>query len=754
MLLLFGICDQESTVAVPKKKLSKINTLLTQAHALHQQHQYEQAAKLYEKLLKLAPRHLDALNLLGLLRYQQGRLEEAGKLLERAIQVNPDHKQAWLNYGNLRQQLRDLQGAVEAFQQVLRIDPNSSFALLNLGNCMRVLGRHDEADAFYLRSLAADPTYSLAWANLGKLARAKGQWERAMKTADAALDCPDPAPLGLCLWIEVHHLTKPSAELAQRAQELLSHSGSTGELLAEGQFFAHHIYGLDPQVLLRARDRVQRQIAATVEPGVSDKCPPPRAEPRTLGFISSAFRRHPVAFMALGALENLRQQGFRICIYDGRPQDDAYAQRFRACADVWHDISPMPDAEVVELIRADGVDVLFDMSGVTNHGRPRIPAMRAAPLQVKWVGGQSGPSGIPNMDAFLTDVVQSPSWADADHHERLLRMPHGYVTYTPPIDVPEPAAEPPVKRNGYITFGSLNKLAKLSIELLQVWAQILRAVPDSRLLIRTEGANEQVIQNAVAEVMEANGISRERLSFEGPAGHREFLETYNRIDIALDSFPYTGGLTTCEAMWMGVPVVALAGRFFCERHAATHLHNVGLGEWVASDTDEYIAKAIALAQDHERLAHYRIGLREQVARSPLCDYEQFTADLAGLIRAEWACRFGDIAEDVSVDMQPDAPSIERARDLLAKGNATAAINECRLLMEAGNTSAEVLELAGLAANASGHTADAVDLLRMTLDKEPERASTLEALLDIVEHLGEAEVADQLRGELARIAETE
>jgi len=652
--LPFGIrtAIERPSVANPKKLLSKIDALLDRATALHNSQRLDEAAAVYQQVLKIAPREPNALNLLGLLRHQQGRFDEAASLLQRAVQAKPDFKEAWLHYGNLHQQLRNLEAAAQAFEKALEIDPNFSLALLNMGNCLRLADRLHEADIYYVRAIAADPTYSLAWANFGKLALDKDDWKRALKAADAAVDCPNPAPLAYSLWLDVHRLDKPTAELASCFERLLEHPAVSGELVAEGQFFAHHIYGLDPRLLLFARDRVKATIEATVEPSVAAGCPSPRPEPRTLGFLSAAFRRHPVAFMTLGVLEQLRDQGFRLCFYSGSKLEDEYTSRFRACADVWRDIHGMSDRDVVEAMRADGVDVLFDMSGITNNGRPRIAAMRAAPLQIKWVGGQCASSGIPNMDAFLTDAVESPAGCEADYHERLLRMPHGYVTYTPPSKAPEPATEVPVRRNGHVTFGSLNKLGKLSAELLQTWARILHAVPNSRLLFRCPGADQEGSQQRIIELFEAAGIGRERLLFEGPASHYEFLETYNRVDIALDSFPYTGGLTTCEALWMGVPVVALAGRFFAERHAATHLHNVGLGEWVASEPDEYVRIAVGLAQDHAALARYRAELRDRMARSPLCDHPRFAADLAKLVRAEWARRF--FGKDTAPDEQAAA----------------------------------------------------------------------------------------------------
>lgn len=725
-------------MVVSKKRQSRTGALLARAHALHQQNQLGQAAKQYKKLLELDPEHVDGLSLYGLLRLQQGRLEEASELLERATQAGPDLELTWLRYGELQLRLRNLEGALHAFEQILRIDPESINGLFAMANLSYTLERYDDADLYYLQALAKDPANSKAWANLSRLAQVKGQRARAIQTASAALDCPEPDPFAISIWLEAHLLIKPAAELARRAQELLEHPAASGEVLAGGLFVAQHVNGLPAQVLLRARDRVQQQIAAAVGGGFDKQDLNARPRPRTLGFLSSAFHQHPVAFMVLGALEHLAEQGFRIHIYSGRSKGDAYTERFRRCAHEWHDIWQMSDAEVVERIREDGVDVLFDLSGTSNFGRPYIPAMRAAPLQVKWVGGQSGPSGIPNMDAFLSDAVQSPPWADQDHRERLLRMPHGYVTYTPPLDAPEPALEPPARRNGYITFGSLNKLNKLGVELLRVWAQILNQVPNSRLLLRAEGANEEVVQNMVIEVMEAAGVARERLSFEGRAGHREFLETYNRIDIALDSFPYTGGLTTCEALWMGVPVVALAGRFVAERHAATHLHNVGLSEWVANNLDEYVEKAVALAQDQEHSSRYRQELRAQVANSPLCDHEGFAADLAKLIREEWTRRFGEAAEDVEEPQEPGlqapgpAPSLAHAKALFEQGDLAGAFDECTRLVESGECTAEVLELAGMAANASGHKESAVNMLRMALSIEPNRESALTALVQIVE----------------------
>ncbi len=259
---------------------------------------------------------------------------------------------------------------------------------------------------------------------------------------------------------------------------------------------------------------------------------------------------------------------------------------------------------------------------------------RPAPVQVKWVGAQFGTMGLDCVDWMLTDRWETPPDHARFYTERLLPLRDGYVCYAPPPYASQ-VSPLPALANGFVTFGCCNNLAKLKPLVLATWARILTALPTARLVLRTHALGEAATRDAMRARCLAAGLPEDRLALEGGLLHRELLASYGAIDIALDPFPYTGGLTVCEALWMGVPTVSLAGNSFCARHALSHLSNVGLPDWVATTPEDYVALAGARAHDPQGLARLRAGLRAQVQASPLCDAQRFGESLASALRRAW-----------------------------------------------------------------------------------------------------------------------
>ncbi len=356
-----------------------------------------------------------------------------------------------------------------------------------------------------------------------------------------------------------------------------------------------------------------------------------------VGFLSSAFGRHPVGWLTLAGIEALPRDQFELTCFSLRRMDDPLARRFRATAEHWHDLPRLDDAELVAAIRAEQPDILIDLGGHGEGGRAAALSRRAAPVQIKWVGAQSSTTGIPAMDWMLTDRFETPEGSETLYSEALLRLPHGYVCYTPPPWAP--AIGPlPALANGHITFGCFNNLAKVTPEVLASWSAILAAIPASRLVLRTHALADLATRESFAARAATHGIDPARLSLLGPAPHAELLDGYNAIDIALDPFPYAGGLTAIEALFMGAPLVAMAGTSFAARHAVSHLNNVGLADWVAQDSAGYIARAIAAAQDVPALASLRASLRQRITASPLMDAPRFGRALADALRHAWIKR--------------------------------------------------------------------------------------------------------------------
>lgn len=348
--------------------------------------------------------------------------------------------------------------------------------------------------------------------------------------------------------------------------------------------------------------------------------------PIKVGFLSGRFCRHAVGFLTLGGLEQLSTDRFEIILYDnGSPQDD-FSTRFHDLASAVHNIAALSDDEAATLIHSHDLHLLVDMGGHSAGGRLGVMARKPAPVQVKWAGGQHGTTGLAQIDYFLTDPIETPPDHDPFFVEQPVRLPHSYAIYTPPADAPAVNALPCLS-NGFVTFGCFNNIAKVSDRTIETWSKILNATPNSRLVLKHLALAEEVTRNRVAAQFSAFGISPTRLELRPPSDQIDHLRAYHNVDMALDPFPWSGCVTTCESLWMGVPVLALPGVAFCHRHSASFLAALDLDDWISSDAEDYASKAINFAQSPKTLGKLREALRSRMQTSPLCDAQAFASDL-------------------------------------------------------------------------------------------------------------------------------
>ena len=354
----------------------------------------------------------------------------------------------------------------------------------------------------------------------------------------------------------------------------------------------------------------------------------------TIGLLSGMLKTHPVGWLTIAGLEALDPAAFRLVALTHNTWSDMLARRFRAIMQQWDDISTLNDEAVSRRARECGVDILIDLGGYGEGSRISACAQRLAPVQIKWVGMQSCTTGMPDIDWMLTDRWETPPELAHLYTERLLVMPDGYICYSPPPYAPDIGALPALA-NRHITFGCFNNLAKVTPRVIETWARVLRRVPGSRMVLKTHQFTDAETRSRVIAAFASHRIAAERLELRGPSDHRAFIGEYNGIDIVLDPFPYSGGLTTCEALWMGVPTVALAGEIFAARHSVSHLSNAGLADWVAPTIDAYVALAVTKASDVAALAGLRSGMRAQVRASPLCDGPRFGRNLGAMLRFAW-----------------------------------------------------------------------------------------------------------------------
>lgn len=551
----------------------------------------------YQKVLALEPGHAFGAYNLGKLEYLGGRLRGAETLLRQAIATKPDFHDAWVLLSNVLDGLGDLPGAAQAIEQALRLKPDYAGALFNHAGILRRLDRIDDAEPSAARAAALEPenadylaAHSTVLATQGLCAEALVPLRRAMELAPQRFDL--------------------------RAKEL---------------FLLNHVEGVAARDIFERHRELGVQLEQVVEGRTHPR--PDAGKPRLrIGFVSGELHSHPVALFLLPVLEHLDRRRFEVACYHGGTRRDHVTERLQALSDRWVDAGGWKDNRLDETIGADAVDILVDLDGYTSQVRLAMFAARPAPVQVTWVG-YLNTTGLTRMDYRLTDArCDPPELAQPLHTEKLLLLPHSQWCYRPFIDVaPEPAA--PCERNGYITFGSLNNVSKLTDAMARRWGRILLALPTARLLVVGVGS-ERKRQSLLAALGESPGVL-ERVRFAPRTDLAGYYRLMGEIDIALDTFPYGGGTTTFDALWMGVPVLTATGETSCSRSAASLLAALGMQEWIAASADGVVPLAVERAAGTAAIAHLRRSLRERLRRSPLMDEPAFAAGFAAALEQAW-----------------------------------------------------------------------------------------------------------------------
>ena len=554
----------------------------------------------YEQALCLRPDSGEAYNNLGLALLGQGRVAEARLSFEQALYLRPDLPEIQNNLGLALLNEGRAQEARLSFEQALALRPEMSDARNNLGLALEATGKPDDALACFEQVIRDDPHHLGALTNLGNAYKDRGRAGDAIAAYRRVLAlCPDNATV---------------------------HSN----LLLAMQYQP----GVDTDVILREARAYGRQhadsLAASGEPHRVSTSAGRRLR---IGYVSPDFREHPIAYFLEPILSAHDHRHFEICCYADVPKPDDITRRLEAYADHWRALVGVSDAQAAEVIRREGIDILVDLAGHTGGNRLPMFARKPAPIQVSYLG-YLGTTGVPAMDYYITDAHADPAeFTDAHYSEKLIRLPECAFCYRPG-PAPEVSSELPARKCGHVNFGCLNNPAKVSDELVAVWSRVLASVPGSRLLLRTAVGGDS--EERMHSILTRGGISPRRLFFAGPAATRfGYLELYHTIDIGLDPFPYNGVTTTCDALWMGVPVISLAGQMSVARQGVRFLRNVGLDELLAETPEDYIRIASDLAGDFTRLAALRSGLRERMSRSPVVDGHRLTFDLEAAYRAMW-----------------------------------------------------------------------------------------------------------------------
>jgi protein O-GlcNAc transferase len=395
----------------------------------------------------------------------------------------------------------------------------------------------------------------------------------------------------------------------------------------------------DPEVAGADLFREHRAFGTAFRDTVAPLAPPdasPRDPHRRLriGYLSPDFRTHSVAYFVAPIFQAFDRARFETVGYAHVVKPDHITEHLRGLASAWRDVSALDDAGLARLIRADRIDILVELAGFTKDSRLLACIARPAPIQISYLG-YPNTTGLPQIDYRITDHQADPDDADDFYAETLIRLPRCFLAFAAPDHAPE-IESPPLLRNGHVTFGSFNNLAKVNGKVVALWAEVLSAVPRSRLLLKASGSGDPTAQHHLRSALAAAGVDPDRIEFAPyAASARTHLEAYRQVDVALDTFPYNGTTTTCEALWMGVPVVTLAGDRHAARVGASLLSAAGFPAGIAERPADYVTTARLLAEQRQLLAALRANLRADMARSPLCDAAGHARSLEEAYRAVW-----------------------------------------------------------------------------------------------------------------------
>ncbi|HEY8749503.1 MAG TPA: tetratricopeptide repeat protein [Tepidisphaeraceae bacterium] len=604
---------------------------LTDAIRLEGEGRLAEAETICRQVLGVEPSRPDALHLLGTILYEKGEFEQAVEIIRRAVQVAPANPALRVNLAALLGRMGRHEEALEHLNVAHRLNPNVPDLHNNLGLVLEALARHDDAAAAFSTAIRLRPNYPEAHFNLGNTYRKLG------RTTDAAGEYTEAIRLRPD-YVKSHDaLASVAVELGELDlalscyRKLLELKPDQASFRSSLLYTIHYSPDYDAAALYREHREWGRRfcdpLLDQIPPHENDRVPDRRLR---IGYVSPDFREQTVPRFIGAALEHHDHNAFEIFCYSDVAKPDLTTRRLRSLPDHWKETAGKSDEAVDRLIRDDGIDILVDLRGHASRNRMKLFARKPAPVQVNMVG-YFNTTGLATMDWRITDEHQDPPGLTEQYHtEQLARIPHTCWCYTADADAPE-VREPPMLAKGHVTFGSLNKIVKISDPCAKLWTDVLNAVPGSRLLLSVGE-----LTAAIRDHLGKKGLPLDRLTLVGKVKHRRhYLERFNEIDIALDTYPFNGITTTCDGLWMGVPLVSLAGTTTISRSGKSILHGLGMPELIAESPEQFVGISAKLAADPAGLRAMRQAMRQRMASSRLMDHAGFTARLEAVYRRMW-----------------------------------------------------------------------------------------------------------------------
>ncbi|XP_043712609.1 probable UDP-N-acetylglucosamine--peptide N-acetylglucosaminyltransferase SPINDLY [Telopea speciosissima] len=571
-----------------------------------------QGVAYYKKALYYNWHYADAMYNLGVAYGESLNFDKAVVFYELALHFNPHCAEACNNLGVIYKDRDNLDKAVECYQMALSINPNFSQSLNNLGVVYTVQGKLDAAASMIEKVIVANPTYAEAYNNLGVLYRDAGNISQAIEAYEQCLKIdPDSRNAGQNRLLAMNYINE----------------GNDDKL-----FEAHRDWG--------------RRFMRSYPQYTSWDNPKDPERPLVVGYVSPDYFTHSVSYFIEAPLVYHDFSNYNVVVYSAVVKADAKTARFKdqvlKKGGLWRDIYGIDEKKVANMVREDKVDILVELSGHTSNNRLGMMACRPAPVQATWIG-YPNTTGLPTIDYRITDSLADPLDTKQKHVEELVRLPGCFLCYTPSPEA-GPISPSPALCNGFVTFGSFNNLAKITPKVLQVWARILCAVPNSRLVVKCKPFCCDSVRQRFLTILEQLGLESQRVDLLPLILlNHDHMQAYSLMDISLDTFPYAGTTTTCESLYMGVPCVTMAGSVHAHNVGISLLSKIGLEHLIAKSEDEYVQLALQLASDVTALSNLRMSLRDLMTKSPVCDGQNFTLGLEAAYRNLWRryCR-GDV----------------------------------------------------------------------------------------------------------------
>lgn len=598
-----------------------------------EQGRLNEAADYLRRAIKLRPDYAEAHHGLGDIRMDQGRLSEAEKHYKRALQADPNFAEALSHYGMVMRQRGQLADAQASFERAIKVRPDFAEGLSNMGVALMDLGKREAAEPYLIRALELRPDFAEALHNLGLLRFLQARLDEAEELFRAALERRPDYP-------EVHNnlgLLLKDKGRAEEAIQMLRHALELRPDYADAH--TSLIFTLDflPSAGFVEHQAERRRwyelhgkrFANAARPHGNDRNPDRKLR---VGYVSADFRQHSAVYCFGPILRNHDHSAVHVTCYSGVTREDSTTAELRRVADRWRSTVGVPDDDVAQMIREDEIDILVDLSGHSQGNRLLVFARKPAPIQVTAWGHSTG-TGLATIDYLFADPIAAPPEIRHLFAEAIYDLPC-ILAYEAPNYAPDVTPLPALS-GAPLTFGSLNRLSKVPDSVLAVWARILAAIPGSRLLVKDRQLSMQAERERIVGVFERHGIPGSRLMFEGGTVHAAHLAAYGQVDIALDPFPQCGGMTTMEALWMGVPLISLLGNSIPSRAGATMLSASGLGDWYARSEEEYVEIAVRKSADLDALAELRREMRARISRTPVANPKLYTQAVEAAYRDMW-----------------------------------------------------------------------------------------------------------------------